>query len=201
MLTFFGRAQLPPAAPSTRQASPRNSTAPPAPAQAAAAPAATGIPGPGQPPLDYPSLLALIKANPVLVNQLPAEYQKHFGTLLKIPIPYPADYEPAVAQSPPTPVVEQKAVVVQPTPAAVPAVEPSPAVVEQQSEPTPAVEAKAVIVDPTPAEPTPRARLNGHGTEPEQIAMAVEEPKPIPMVADEPIVIEEKSVVKTTPRL
>ncbi|KAK4701503.1 hypothetical protein P7C70_g4727, partial [Phenoliferia sp. Uapishka_3] len=65
---------------------------------------ASGIPGPGQPPLDYPSLLALIKANPVLVNQLPPEYQKHFGTLLKIPIPYPAalNYQQSPAAAPQT---------------------------------------------------------------------------------------------------
>lgn len=49
----------------------------------------TGLPGAGQPPLDYESLKRLIAERPVLVNQLPPTYQEHFRQVLGIPVPYP----------------------------------------------------------------------------------------------------------------
>lgn len=49
----------------------------------------TGLPGAGQPPLDYESLKRLIQERPVLVNQLPPTYQDHFRQVLGIPVPYP----------------------------------------------------------------------------------------------------------------
>lgn len=45
------------------------------------------LPAPGEPPLDYNQLLALVKSEPAIVNQLPKEYQIHFAKLLGIPLP------------------------------------------------------------------------------------------------------------------
>ncbi|SCV68908.1 BQ2448_1029 [Microbotryum intermedium] len=56
--------------------------------QPAAQPAAS-LPAAGQPSLSYPALKALIESNPVLINQLPPQYQSHFSQLLGIPVPYP----------------------------------------------------------------------------------------------------------------
>ncbi|KAI5474300.1 hypothetical protein MNV49_003653 [Pseudohyphozyma bogoriensis] len=84
------------AAPRTITASqPRPAAAPAATSTPAAPAQQASLPGPGQPAMDYPALLELIKSNPVLVNQLPSNYQEHFSKLLGIPVPYPTTGVPA----------------------------------------------------------------------------------------------------------
>ncbi|KDE05143.1 hypothetical protein MVLG_04484 [Microbotryum lychnidis-dioicae p1A1 Lamole] len=86
---------------------PKSSSQPPKPVVASASPAAAvasptvaasqpvaaqpaaSLPAAGQPSLSYPALKALIESNPVLINQLPPQYQSHFSQLLGIPVPYP----------------------------------------------------------------------------------------------------------------
>ncbi|SCZ91058.1 BZ3500_MvSof-1268-A1-R1_Chr1-3g02521 [Microbotryum saponariae] len=72
------------ASPATAVASPTVVASQPVAAQPAAS-----LPAAGQPSLSYPALKALIESNPVLINQLPPQYQSHFSQLLGIPVPYP----------------------------------------------------------------------------------------------------------------
>ncbi|KAL8286836.1 hypothetical protein RQP46_004364 [Phenoliferia psychrophenolica] len=168
--TRAAAAQQPQPGPSNG-AAPSAPTPAAAPAQAAPAAATGGIPGPGQPPLDYASLLALIKANPVLVNQLPGDYQKHFGQLLGIPIPYPVGGPPrpppVAAPAPPPPA---------PTPTSTPSAAPTPVPTNVNGNGAP-----ASAPAPAPAE--------------QPVAPKVAEPTPTPAPEPTPVAPELKPVV------
>jgi hypothetical protein len=47
-------------------------------------------------PLDYPSLLALVKQTPLIIHHLPPAYQQHFSQILGIPCPDPSPAPPVV---------------------------------------------------------------------------------------------------------
>lgn len=72
-------------------------------------------------PLDYPSLLALVKQTPLIIHHLPPAYQQHFSQILGIPCPDPSPAPPVVngsasngatqaASSAPRPVVQAASV-------------------------------------------------------------------------------------------
>ncbi|ORY62839.1 hypothetical protein BCR35DRAFT_308868 [Leucosporidium creatinivorum] len=126
-----------------------SSTSPPAPA--------ASIPGPGQPPLSYDALKALIESQPVLINQLPAQYQQHFSQLLKISVPYPTSASPALPAPKPTPAPQPAASPPAPTPATAPAPAPAPS-----TAPQPQTAPPAPSVVPSAPTPAPIAAPSSH---------------------------------------
>jgi hypothetical protein len=60
--------------------------------------------------MDYASLLAMVKNDHSLIDQLPLEYQQHFNQLLGIPLAIPVAPSAAADITPVVPVVAQAAV-------------------------------------------------------------------------------------------
>jgi hypothetical protein len=106
------------------------------------------IPGPGQPPLSYDALKALIESQPVLINQLPAQYQQHFGQLLKIPVPYPTSASPAPPAAKPSPTA-QPAPPIAPNPVTAPAPSSAPQVQPPAPSVGPSASAPALSAAPS----------------------------------------------------